>query len=188
MDSKPLQLALRPKNIAGILKDSIPHTIYAVPMKTAVAPGAVWGPFPYRGCGIFGSCWWWVCCSAVVPVSSFAGACIRHHSLRSPHSMCPIPGSHQILLQEHSKWDRHITPTLEDPGWILLAIPWLWLSRSSPIHLTEAQLTHPLLPTATRLHPPMNRWWRTSSKMLHQRQRGWTGPFVYLPILTDTCW
>jgi hypothetical protein len=26
----------------------------AVPMKTAVAPGAVWGPFPYRGCGIFG--------------------------------------------------------------------------------------------------------------------------------------
>lgn len=26
----------------------------AVPMKTAVAPGAVCGPSPYRGCGIFG--------------------------------------------------------------------------------------------------------------------------------------
>lgn len=30
--------------------------------------------------------------------------------------MCPIPGNRQILLPEHSKWDHHITPTLEDPG------------------------------------------------------------------------
>lgn len=83
-----------------------------------------------------------------------------------------------LVFQEPSKWGHHITLTLEDPGWILLAIPWQWLSRSNPIHLTEAQPTHRLLPTATRPHLPMNRWWRTSSKMLHRRQRGWTGPSV----------
>lgn len=163
------------------MKDSIPHTIYAVPMKTAVVPGAVCGPSPYRGCGIFGSCWWWVCSSAAELVSSSAGACIHHHSLRNPHSMCPTPGSHQTLLQGSSRWGRHITLTLEDPGWILLATPWQWLSRSNPVHPTEAQPTHPLLPTATHPHLPMNRWWRTSSKMLPRRQRGGTGPSACPP-------
>lgn len=86
-----------------------------------------------------------------------------------------------LVFQEPSRWGHHITLTLEDPGWILLAIPWQWLSGSNPIHLTEAQPTHRLLPTATRPHLPMNRWWRTSSKMLHRRQRGWTGPSVCPP-------
>lgn len=69
------------------------------------------------------------------------------------------------VFQEPSRWGRHITLTLEDPGWILLAIPWQWLSKSNPVHLTEAQPTHPLLPTATRPHLPMNRWWRTSKEL-----------------------
>ncbi|XP_050639495.1 vesicular, overexpressed in cancer, prosurvival protein 1 isoform X2 [Macaca thibetana thibetana] len=47
--------ARKPKSIAGILKDSIQPIIYAAPTRTAVAPGAVCGPSPYRGYGTSGA-------------------------------------------------------------------------------------------------------------------------------------
>ncbi|XP_060013473.1 WW domain binding protein VOPP1 isoform X2 [Lagenorhynchus albirostris] len=49
------RVAQRPKSIAGILKDSIQPITYAAPTRTAVAPGAVCGPSPSRGSGIFDS-------------------------------------------------------------------------------------------------------------------------------------
>ncbi|XP_024902624.1 vesicular, overexpressed in cancer, prosurvival protein 1 isoform X3 [Pteropus alecto] len=46
--------ARKPKSIAGILKDSTRHIIYAAPTRTAAAPGAACGPSPSRGCGTSG--------------------------------------------------------------------------------------------------------------------------------------
>lgn len=148
------------KNIAGTLKVYIHHITYVKHMKTAVDPGAVYEPFPFRDYGISGSCWWWEFCFAVEQGSSYEGECTLPCLLKNQHLMYRTQGK---LLGPHQDLSSQGCPTTQIQEEFQLLLP---LFTCSWTHHKGTQHFHLPLPTTTHLHHPTSKWWSLANEAI----------------------